>query len=414
MLKLIIIILFCISNLAHSQQWRVIPDLPQAYVQCIASERNGTIWAGSLGYLYKINGNNLFVYDSTNSPIKSNWIIFDIQIDKNGVKWIGTYRGGLLRFDGTNWTVYNMSNSGMPANLARGIGFEKDTIKWTNSLWPVKFDGYNWRVFTYANSGMPSYQLRSLLVYKGLKFFGTLDSGLIKFNDTTFTVYNSINSGLPFEQVNAIKSEGDFLWIGTEFGGLAKYNYVLNTWKVYTRLNSGLPGNSIESILIQDSNYRWFGTGAWGLARLKYDSVWTVYNPQNSPLPNETVYSLAIDSNKNMWIGTIGGLAEFNENGIVGVNNNSINLVNKFDLKQNYPNPFNGSSKIIYTIRKPSNITLKIFGTLGKEIVTLVNEYKLTGEYSVNINSDDFPSGVYFYTLSSDNYSLTKKFIILK
>lgn len=413
MLKLIIIIFF-VSSFAHAEQWRVIPDLPQAYVQCIATERNGTIWAGSLGYLYKINGNNLFIYDSTNSPIKSNWIIFDIQIDVNGMKWICTYRGGLLRFDGTNWTIYNRDNSGMPTNTAINIGFEKDTIKWINSLGVAKFDNLNWTIYSPTNSGMPSNQLRSLLVYKGLKFFGTADSGLVKYNDTTFTLYNSTNSGLPFEQVNAIKSEGNFLWIGTEFGGLAKYNYILNTWKVYTRLNSGLPGNSIESILIQDSNYRWFGTGAWGLARLKYDSIWTVYNPQNSPLPNEIVYSLAIDSNKNIWIGTIGGLAEFNENGIVGVNHNSINLVNKFDLKQNYPNPFNGSSKIIYTIRKPSNITLKIFSTLGKEIKTLVDEYKSIGEYSVNLSSDNLPSGVYFYVLSSGDYSLTKKFIILK
>ena len=85
-----------------------------------------------------------------------------------------------------------------------------------------------------------------------------------------------------------------------------------------------------------------------------------------------------------------------------------------FQLKQNYPNPFNPSTKIQYSIPSKSFVTIKIFNILGKKITTLVNEIKNAGEYSVNFNSVNLTSGIYFYKLTAGNYVSIKKMILLK
>ncbi|MFN3872515.1 MAG: T9SS type A sorting domain-containing protein [Ignavibacterium sp.] len=86
----------------------------------------------------------------------------------------------------------------------------------------------------------------------------------------------------------------------------------------------------------------------------------------------------------------------------------------KFSLAQNYPNPFNPSTKISWQSPVRSWQTLKIYDMLGNEIKTLVNEYRDAGEYNVEFNASDLPSGVYYYKLSAGNYYDVKKMIVIK
>ncbi|MCW8822561.1 MAG: T9SS type A sorting domain-containing protein, partial [Ignavibacteriaceae bacterium] len=94
----------------------------------------------------------------------------------------------------------------------------------------------------------------------------------------------------------------------------------------------------------------------------------------------------------------------------------------KFSLKQNYPNPFNPSTKIGYSIPQTSQIQIKVYDILGKEIETLVNEEKPAGNYEVTWDAANLPSGVYFYQLrvggletsSGQGFIETKKMLLLK
>lgn len=89
-----------------------------------------------------------------------------------------------------------------------------------------------------------------------------------------------------------------------------------------------------------------------------------------------------------------------------------------YKLEQNYPNPFNPSTKINYSIEKPTDVSLKIFNLLGSEIATLVNTFQEAGSYSVLFNSENveskLSSGIYFYRLSTGTFVSTKKLILLK
>ncbi len=85
-----------------------------------------------------------------------------------------------------------------------------------------------------------------------------------------------------------------------------------------------------------------------------------------------------------------------------------------FALQQNYPNPFNPTTKFSYSVPKTSQVSIKIYDVLGREVVTLVNEKKDPGEYSLTWTAASIPSGVYFYRMSAGNFVQTKKMVLLK
>ena len=89
-------------------------------------------------------------------------------------------------------------------------------------------------------------------------------------------------------------------------------------------------------------------------------------------------------------------------------------IPDKFYLAQNYPNPFNPTTKINYSITNAGITTLKVYNILGKEIAELVNKSQQSGNYSINFNASDLTSGIYFYSLTNGNISMTKKMILLK
>lgn len=85
-----------------------------------------------------------------------------------------------------------------------------------------------------------------------------------------------------------------------------------------------------------------------------------------------------------------------------------------YELEANYPNPFNPITTINYHIPKESWVKLKIFDLLGKEIESLVDEYKTPGKYKVQFDAKGLSSGVYFYELRSPEFIKVKKMLLLK
>ena len=90
------------------------------------------------------------------------------------------------------------------------------------------------------------------------------------------------------------------------------------------------------------------------------------------------------------------------------------NVVIGYSLAQNYPNPFNPSTKISWQLPVGSQAILKVYNILGREVATLVNEYKPAGKYETEFSTEALPSGVYFYQLRAGEYVTTKKMILLK
>ena len=103
----------------------------------------------------------------------------------------------------------------------------------------------------------------------------------------------------------------------------------------------------------------------------------------------------------------------------VGIQTISQEIPEQYKLSQNYPNPFNPATKIRFHIPASAEITqrivsLKIYDILGKEIAVLVNENLKPGIYEVEWNVQNIPSGVYFYSLITNEFTQTKKMVVVK
>jgi hypothetical protein len=98
---------------------------------------------------------------------------------------------------------------------------------------------------------------------------------------------------------------------------------------------------------------------------------------------------------------------------VQGVTNGNI-IPFEFKLNQNYPNPFNPNTIINYELPITSYVKLVIYDILGKEITTLVNKHLKPGSYEVEWNASTYPSGVYFYRLVAEDFTMTKKMVLIK
>ena len=92
----------------------------------------------------------------------------------------------------------------------------------------------------------------------------------------------------------------------------------------------------------------------------------------------------------------------------------NIGVPDNFELSQNYPNPFNPSTTINYSLPTDSKVNIRLFDMSGKEVATLVNEDKTAGYYSVNFNASSLSSGVYYYSINANNFTSTKKMMLIK
>jgi hypothetical protein len=102
-----------------------------------------------------------------------------------------------------------------------------------------------------------------------------------------------------------------------------------------------------------------------------------------------------------------------NRFGLIGVEQISSVIPDKFALYQNYPNPFNPSTTIKFDVAKTGLVKIKIFDIIGREVSQFIQMLS-PGEYKYEFNNSGLASGVYFYKLETDQFVDTKKMIMLK
>ena len=158
---------------------------------------------------------------------------------------------------------------------------------------------------------------------------------------------------------------------------------------------------------------------------VKYDSsgnqIWeTTYNGGSNNdvnFPND----ITVATNGNVYVagqsigtGTIFDYVTIKYSQVTGITPVSNEIPEEYDLFQNYPNPFNPNSKIKFQISKLNDVKLTVFDILGREIITLVNEALKPGTYEAEFRGENYPSGIYYYKLITEDYSDTKKMVLIK
>lgn len=146
------------------------------------------------------------------------------------------------------------------------------------------------------------------------------------------------------------------------------------------------------------------------VATFDYGETWTKYAAPDSSRLYDIVFT---DSLTGYAVGEEGVILKYKYQKPDNVNEEYLNA-NDFSLLQNYPNPFNPSTTISYILNEPGYVKLKIYDALGKDIVTLVNEFKTSGNYKIDWNPEYEASGTYFIQLNVNGKFTCKKMMLLK
>ncbi|MGA2667791.1 MAG: T9SS type A sorting domain-containing protein [Ignavibacteria bacterium] len=158
-------------------------------------------------------------------------------------------------------------------------------------------------------------------------------------------------------------------------------------------------------------------TFGWGIGYSSCDWTYTKYFGCSHATCSGTTYYVYIN-----LVGCVVNGVLYGDTTINGIEPISNPFPESFMLSQNYPNPFNPTTKIKFFIPlTPLSergvggfITLKIYDLLGHEVAILVNQQLKPGTYEVEWDGTDYPSGIYFYKLTSESFSESKRMVLLK
>jgi photosystem II stability/assembly factor-like uncharacterized protein len=174
-------------------------------------------------------------------------------------------------------------------------------------------------------------------------------------------------------------------------------------------------GYYILSMFFLNISKGWFGSSNYPVYTIDGGGSWET---QSLPAQSNVHGIDFIDENTGWCVGmnniSIPRIFKTTTSGLTFINGDSSIAPADYYLEQNYPNPFNPSTKINYELPVSGFVTLKIYDALGIEIATLVNQKQNAGSYDIDFNASKLSSGVYFYKLTSGEFTETRSMLLVK
>lgn len=189
----------------------------------VGTDGGGNAWEG----LYMYDGVNWTFYNPTNSALTGRWIT-RLKKDLNGKIW-GCHYEGLFEINDTIITNHLLQSAGFAPNLSTtGVDFDTYNNKWVAVYngGIAKFDGVNWTIYNTSNSGLPDNKVWSIAVdQNNVVWIGTETQGLVRFDGTNWITYNTGNSIITNNRIDALSVDQlNNLWITPNYGGLIVHN----------------------------------------------------------------------------------------------------------------------------------------------------------------------------------------------
>jgi len=333
--------------------YRYTDGLASDDVSCLMLDKDGLIWAATVGGVSVFDGKNWRTYTKDDGLVWD-WCLCVFQ-DRDGIIWVTTWQHGISRFDGKVWETHSRKvdltemGTGCIFQDKEGtiwIGTQENGIilydgeKWWNftekdgladnraspmiqdnegNMWIGtdgglnKFDGKNWTKYT-VDDGFPGNIVRCIIQSKYGEFWistttapvGGIES-ICRFdgkNWVTYTAKDGLfeNTGVP---ILFQDSEGS-IWAGTYNSGIRKFDG--KSWKAYTE-KDGLAGNHITSIIEDNEGAIWFATFGGGISRFDEKSF-RKYTAKDG-LAENTVAAITQDKKGSFWFVTGDGVSQF-------------------------------------------------------------------------------------------------------
>jgi photosystem II stability/assembly factor-like uncharacterized protein len=419
---LLVISIFILTNKCFSQSNWFIQNSGTSYVfRNLWFNDQQTGWAtGWYGTTVKTtNGGNNWILQNTNT-LQHFISAFFLN---NLTGWIsgGDMPSGATLIEkttngGTNWSIVYSANIGIVFRTFFVSQFTGFSVTSMGHILRSTDSGNNWENL-YTNSNYTFTQC----------FFLDQNTGWVIGDNGT--ILKTINGGSNFSQQYCntnLNLEG--IYFTSEFTGYitGMNGTYLKTTNAGQNWLSKFSGSSLwlNSIFFINNNTGWIAGGDTYLFDdknnlsasqiLKTTDAGETWVPQLLPTTNALACVSFVNSQTGWAAGVNGTIIKTTNGGSTFIRNNSSDIPINCNLHQNYPNPFNPSTNIRYEILKTGFVKLVVFNALGRETETLVNEKQNSGTYEATFNASQYPSGVYFYRLTTDNFSDTKKMVILK
>ncbi len=282
-------------------------------------------------------------------------------------------------------------------------------------------------IFKSVNRGANWTQLIAIpdLRHTGPSNWDNMSGGFIKINpfntEYIFTVHRdymmlSTDGGYNFASINIppLKELAfdytDNIIYGVTQRKIYKSNDNGLTWSM-----SDVPFHLNTMEVSPDNNNIIYAGSETGLYRSTNQGIsWYAYNNSFSPSKNVIGLSKDLNSGDTIIVSTEDAVYKVFRDFLTGFGNANNLIPEEYRLEQNYPNPFNPSTTIKFQLMKPGITTLKIYDGLGREVTSLVNNALQAGSYEIEFNASQYPSGIYYYKITSGEFSQTKKMILAK
>ncbi len=330
---------------------------------------------------------------------------------------------------GANWSI---QISGTFRNL-RGVSFINSTTGMTvgsNSVILYTTDGGTWLARTATQ----------FAILTGISLINATTAFLSANDMPGAVVYSTTNAGINWTQcylwtstayVSTTLNSIYFIDNNTGFVTSTSIMYNQNYGFVLRTINGGLNWTTVASIGpagLSGINCIYFfdannGNAAGNNAVIFHTTNGGLnWSQQSCPVTNYLYGTFFLNALTGYVTGSGGVILKTTNGGLSYIKSIDENVPKEFELFQNYPNPFNPTTKIKFNIPLSRGVPegrgvltrLTIYDVLGREVATLVNKQLKPGSYEVEWNASNFSSGVYFYTLKTDNFNQTKKLVLIK
>lgn len=390
------------------------------YASGTCPTQNSSVLGGNKVYLY--NGSS---WETKNclSPnqlvtkigyIPNNGVLFGFSDEANDVYQMGGGVNFVGSFDLSIYMLNYTSSKYFAGYSVKSFANLGDTLFYGTSKGVFKMDNNYPKEL---NNGLTNKDVLSMATNNSFLFCGTNGGGVYRYQKSPISgwEWKQINNGLTEYWISSlVTTSNGYIFTGADNGGGVFYSTDNgDTWK-RSNANTIFKSGSISSMIVAKD--RIFAIRNLSDVYLSTDFAQTWQKITDTLSNNYPINALAYDEQTDyLYIGTSHyGIKRVLINTQTSVTDNNANIPTEFILEQNYPNPFNPSTTISFSLPKSSYVFLKLYNNLGQEMETITNGYFYAGKHSVQFNAKNLSSGVYFYKLTADNFSTTKKLMIIK
>ncbi|MBM4166180.1 MAG: T9SS type A sorting domain-containing protein [Ignavibacteria bacterium] len=349
------------------------------------------------------------------------------------------YQNGGLGFSTDGGNSFEDGTNGIGANdrfnwstpIAMDLQHPKTLYVGTQRVYRTKDNMQNWTAIsgdlTYGNGGrvgtistIDVSQTDSNVIYVGT------DDSRVWVTTNGGTNWVNIDDSLPNRWATRVSVDPESANIAyVTLSGFNVYDFgghifrTTNFGATWSNIGESLPDIPINDVIVDEQNrsHLYIATDLNVMFTTNVGETWNILGEN---FPDVSVHDLTLHSPTRKLVAFTHGRSAFSYNIIMGAQEISNNIPSAVSLSQNYPNPFNPKTTIGFSMLAISNVTLKVFDILGREMATLLNnETKEAGKHEVEFDASALTSGMYVYRIFVTQHGKlcnteTKKFVVLK